>query len=151
MTSDFNPAITGLDLSIPAVIGIMSHLVGTMLAEADSFSLDTKRGQEQESPCDEVTNSLVANNATCDSLANLNHDWVSLVVLLSRGTPEGKLDVGNIAELGVRFVLRIDEMLDLGHGELSYAQESLTRRDLVSETKTDLGRCEGSATIVVFN
>ncbi len=138
VTSDFNPTITGLDLGIPAVIGIMSHFVRAMLAEADGLSLDTKRGQEQESPCDEVTNSLVTDHAASDSLANLDHDWVSLVVLLSRGTPEGKFDVGDSAEFGVRFVLGVDEMLDFGHGELSHAQESLTGRDLVSETKTDL-------------
>ena len=92
-----------------------------MLAEADSLTLDTKRGQEQEGPGNEVANSLVANHATGDSLANLNHDWFSLIVLLSRGTPEGELDVCDSAEFGMRFVHGVDEMLNLSHGELSHA------------------------------
>jgi len=41
-------------------------------------------------------------------------------------------------------------VLDLGHGELSNSEETLSRRDLVSERSTDLSGGEGDSTVVEF-
>jgi hypothetical protein len=51
----------------------------------------------------------------------------------------------------VVFVKGIHEMLDLGHLELTYPHQTITRGDLVPETQADLGSSEGQPTSVELN
>lgn len=46
-------------------------------------------------------------------------------------------------------VVRVHEVLDLGHRELSHSQKALLRVDLVTETQTDLGSRERHFTVVI--
>jgi len=151
MASDLDPAIRSLDLCIPAVVSVMGHLVGAMLAEANRLGFDTKGAQEQVSSGNEVANSLVANNAVCDCVAHGHHHGCSLTIVLSNGTPKRQFSVSNGAEFRVRLIGWVNEVLNLGHRELSHAQETLTRRNLIAEAKTDLGGGHWEATIVVFD
>jgi hypothetical protein len=59
-----------------------------------------------------------------------------------------ELDVLDLVEPGVALVLRVDKVLDLGHGELSDSKETLLGRDLVSEGATDLGGRKGDSAVV---
>jgi hypothetical protein len=66
--------------------------------------------------------------------------WLS--VHLITGRIKRGLDVRHVFELGMRLVARVAEVLDLGHGELAHADEARTRRNLVSESVTNLRGCE---------
>jgi len=90
-----------------------------MLSEPDSLALDAERCKEEEGTCDEVSNSLVTHDAIANSVTHSHHDWVSLVVVLSDGAPKWKFKISNSHELGMRFVLGVNEMLDLSHRELT--------------------------------
>ena len=148
VAGDLNPTVRGLDLSIPTVIGVMSHLGRSMLSEADGGGLDSDGAQELEGSGDEVTNGLVANDSVSDGLTDLHHCGLSFVSILRGGAPERKLDLGDLEELLVRLIVGVNEVLDLSHGELSDTEESLTRRDFITETKANLGGSEGHAAIV---
>lgn len=58
------------------------------------------------------------------------------------------LHVFHAAELGVGFVIRIHEMLNFSHSELTDSKETLLGVNFVTEAETDLGCCEGHAAVV---
>lgn len=151
VSSDLDPAVAGLDLSVPTVVSVVSHLVGTMLAEPNGLSLDAKTSQELVGASDEVTNGLVAYDTSRDSVTDRHHSGLSLAGLLSSSTPEGKLLTGKGSKLLVSLVLRVDKVLDFSHRELSDSEQALTRRDLVTEAKADLRGSEGHTAIVELN
>ena len=61
-----------------------------------------------------------------------------------------ELHVPYFGEALVLLVFRVDIVLDLGHGELTHAQQPRTRRYLVTEGTTDLCRREWHPAVVEF-
>ena len=95
VTSDLDPAIAGLDLGIPAIIGVVSHLGRAMLAEANGLALDAKRGQEKIGASHEITDCLVADKATSDSLADSHSHRHNNALILKCSTPKWKWSIGH--------------------------------------------------------
>ena len=65
-----DPPIARLNLRIPAVLRIMSHLVAPVLPEPNTIRLDTT--VRQELPCSnhEVSQRLIADNTLCNSFTH---------------------------------------------------------------------------------
>lgn len=61
---------------------------------------------------------------------------------------EVDVEVGHALELRVVLVGGIDEVLDLGHCELAYANEARSGGDLVAKRGADLGGGEGQLALV---
>lgn len=53
-TNTLEPTIRAFNLSVPAVLGVVSHFIRKMLAESQAFLVNTQLSQEQVSPCNEV-------------------------------------------------------------------------------------------------
>jgi hypothetical protein len=62
-TNALDPAVGGVDLGVPAVGGVVSHLVRHVLAETEAVGVDTDLGEEEEDASNEVTESLVVDHA----------------------------------------------------------------------------------------
>ena len=151
VASDLNPTVASLNFSIPAVVSVVGHLVRAMLSKADCLTANTDRDEEHISPCDEVTKSLITNDALADSLTDRHHDRASFTCILSLSCPQRKLDVAKRCKLGATFILWVDKVLDFSHRELTDTEETLSRRNLVTESKADLSSSKGETAIVEFN
>ena len=71
------------------------------------------------------------------------------VALLVFAREQRQHQVRHLRELRVTLVVRVAEMLDLRHRELSHAQQTRTRGDLVAEPRSHLRRREGELAPVV--
>ena len=65
-----NPAVGSLQLAVPAVGGVVSHLVLHVLSEAELGRVNTDPVHEHGDPGDEVTKGLVVDKLGVDSLAD---------------------------------------------------------------------------------
>jgi len=70
VSNDLNPLIRAFDFSIPAVVGIMGHLLGLVLAEADGLGFDATGDQEHVSASHEVSEGLVFDKSLSDGLTD---------------------------------------------------------------------------------
>ena len=95
VSRNLDPAVARLDLRVPTVIGVMRHLVGSVLAEPYRFGLNSNLGQEEVRAGDEVADSLVADNSALDGVTHPHHHWVPLACILRFSAPEWKLDVSD--------------------------------------------------------
>lgn len=68
VASHFNPAIRCLNFSIPAVVGVVSHLIAAMLSEADGFSFDSALSKEQVASRNEIRHCLIFYHSLLESL-----------------------------------------------------------------------------------
>lgn len=68
MTSHLNPPVGSLDLSVPAIVCVVSHLVAAVLTEADTLLIDSNVEQELVSPSQEVSKSLILQDSLIKSL-----------------------------------------------------------------------------------
>jgi len=68
VASHFDPAVRCLNFGIPAVIGVVSHLVAAMLSEADGLSLDSALSQEQVASRNEIRHCLILDHSLLESL-----------------------------------------------------------------------------------
>mmetsp|Transcript_37929 Transcript_37929/g.46221 ORF Transcript_37929/g.46221 Transcript_37929/m.46221 type:complete len:253 (+) Transcript_37929:740-1498(+) len=121
VSSDLDPAVARLDLSIPAIVGVMGHLVRAVLAEANGLALDADSAEELVGPGQEVADGLIADHAATHGLANGHHDWLALVILLSDGAEKRHFSISKTGEFGVALVLGVYKMLNLSHGEFTDA------------------------------
>ncbi|KAI6772111.1 hypothetical protein HG530_003069 [Fusarium avenaceum] len=129
-----DPTRAGEKLSVPTVASVMGHLIGHVLAESQLAHIYTNLLQEQVDSCNEVTQSLVINKTFLHSLANLDSPGSGLAGQLGITVKKNKLNILNLVESGVLLAtLRVDEVLDLSHKELTHSQQTSTRGDLVSE------------------
>lgn len=85
-----------------------------------------------------------------DGLADRHLLELSPALLLNTLGQEHDLDIADLVEPSVRLLLRVDEMLDLGHRELADAEETLPRSNLVTERTTNLGRGKRHPAVVEF-
>lgn len=137
-----DPSVAGKNLGVPAVLSVMSHLISKMLTETKTSRIDSDLEQEHVTASHIVSEGLIGNNPLRDSTSYSHFDgWLS--VHLIAGGEQSHLVVGNLLELGQTLVCRINEMLNLAHCEFTNTDESLTRRDLVTESKSYLGSSEG--------
>lgn len=67
------------------------------------------------------------------------------------GGEQRELEISNSCELVMVLILRIHEMLNLSHGELSHSEKTLLRVDFVPEAKTNLSSSEWHSAIVEVN
>jgi hypothetical protein len=123
--------------------------VQEMLSKSDTFRLATDSEQEVVGPDDEVGQGLVVDDALLDGLTDAHVDGLAVRDLVFSGE-EGESLVFVVLELAKGLVLRVDEVLDFGEGELSDPEETGPGGDFVSEAETDLGTTEGDATAVVL-
>jgi len=151
MTCDFDPSVRSLNLCVPAVVGVVSHLSASVLSEANTIRLDTASQQELVSTGAKVTQGLVADNALLNSITDGHHCWNHVGVILLLGTEKWHGDILQRVKFGVALVKGVHEVLNLSHGELSHSEETLSWRDLVSETHTDLGSREWHSSVVKFD
>lgn len=83
-----------------------------------------------------------------DSIPNRHLLQLRLSLLLNILRQQHDPNLLNLLKPRMRLLVRVDEMLDLGHGELSNSKETLPGGDLVSERPTNLGRGERNTTVV---
>ena len=142
-----HPAVAGEDLGVPAVAGVVSHLVGHVLSEPQPARVHSHLQEELVDPGEEVPEGWVGHGPGSHSLAYLDQ-FGRLPVHLVAGGVESHLGVRHSGELGVALVCRVTEMLDLRQGELSHSDQPGPRRDLVPEGRANLGGCEGQLALV---
>jgi len=144
-----DPAVRAVQLGIPAVGGVVSHLVGHVLTEAHFGVVDTEFEEEVLDAHDEVAQGLVVNDLVLDGFAD-RHDF-SFFAAGQLGVPvqEGEFCVFDILE-AVMFLagLGVDVVFDLGHEELADSQQTLSRGDLVSEGLANGGGGKGHLLLV---
>lgn len=137
-----DPSVGGLDLSVPTVAGVMSHLVLSVLSESDVVWVDSDLDQELVGSVEEVSHGLIADQVLLDGFSESSVDSLSDVVQLVVSAPEWEFLVGNLSEFAVVGLLGVEEILDLSHIELSNSEEFSLWGDLVSESESDLGGSE---------
>ena len=145
----FNPAVAGVQLSIPAVLGVVSHLVGHVLTETELCEVNTNLGQEELDTGEEVTQSLVVDEASLNSLSDGHRGGLGATRQLDVAVKQGHLNVLDLGEAGVLLAtLGVDVVLNLSHEELTDTQKTGARRNLVTERLANGGRGEGHALLV---
>lgn len=137
-----DPSVGGLDLSVPTVAGVMSHLVLSVLSESDVVWVNSDLDQELVGSVEEVSHGLIADQVLLDGFSESSVDSLSDVVQLVVSAPEWEFLVGNLSEFAVVGLLGVEEILDLSHIELSNSEEFSLWGDLVSESESDLGGSE---------
>lgn len=144
-----DPAGGGQQLGIPAVAGIVSHLVSHVLTEAHLRQVDTDLLQEEVDSGQEVSQSLVVNKTLLNGLANRNLSGLSSARQLGIAVEENKLDILNLMESAVLLAtLGVDEVLNLGHEELTNSQQTGSGGNLVSVRLADRGGSERHGALV---
>jgi hypothetical protein len=144
-----DPAVRCQQLGVPAVCGVMGHLVGHVLPEADLLGVDTNLEQELLDTGKEVSERLVVHQTGLDSLANLGRLDFGLARQLDVAVEELELNVLDLVEAGMLLAtLGVDIVLNLGHEELANTQQTGTRGDFVTERLADRGRGEGHLRLV---
>ncbi|GKT46694.1 uncharacterized protein ColSpa_06875 [Colletotrichum spaethianum] len=139
-----DPAGGGEELGVPAVGGVVGHLVLHVLAEADLGHVDTNLLQEEVDAGDEVAKRLVVDDLIAHGVANRHLLDVRLAGELGVAVQQGELDGLDLVEAVVLLAaLGVDKVLDLGHEELADSQEAGARGDLVAVGAANGGGGEG--------
>mmetsp|Transcript_38946 Transcript_38946/g.102927 ORF Transcript_38946/g.102927 Transcript_38946/m.102927 type:complete len:319 (+) Transcript_38946:371-1327(+) len=138
------PPVGHVDLRVPAVGRVVSHLGGKVLPEANHLRLDADACEEQVGPHDEETERLVVDHALANGFADGHALWV-LRRELRRRVEEREHLVLDVLELRVILLGGIHEVLDLSLRELALPSEACAGRDLVAEGPPDLRHTEGQA------
>lgn len=133
-----DPSVGGLDLSVPTVAGVMSHLVLSVLSESDVVWVNSDLDQELVGSVEEVSHGLIADQVLLDGFSEFSVNSLSDVVQLVVSAPEWKFLIGDLSEFAVVGLLGVEEILDLSHIELSNSEEFSLWGDLVSESESDL-------------
>lgn len=149
----------------------MRHFVVHVLTESKLVSLNTNLDQEEVDTAQEVTESLVINDALCNSIANSHDDDLCAALELYTGGQEVQLDILDIIKARMILVFGINKVLNLSQGEftedlnrskssnlasekpleainLPDAKQTRSRRDFVTERATDGCRCKRHFVVV---
>jgi hypothetical protein len=119
-----------------------------MLPESDVLlNIQTNFFEVEENPGDKITQSFVINNSLFDCFTDL-YPLKVLHLLLMHSTIEWQLDMRNIFEFGMTFILRINKVLNLCHLELSHSNQTVSRSNLIPEAETDLSSCKRKTTAI---
>ena len=144
------PAVRALDLGVPAVLGVMRHLVLQVLAEPKPLRVDPDLLEEGLRARDEVSERLIGDDALLHSLTDGHGEGFLHRAELRVAAEERQHHVGHLRESRVVLLLGVHEVLNLSLRELSHAEETGARSDLVSEGLADLrgGEREFAAVVV---
>ncbi|GKT53876.1 hypothetical protein ColTof3_01215 [Colletotrichum tofieldiae] len=126
-----DPAGGGEELGVPAVGGVVGHLVLHVLAEADLGHVDTNLLQEEVDAGEEVAEGLVVDDLVAHGVANRHLLDIRLAGELGVAVQQGELDGFNLGEAVVLLAA------------LGVDKETGARGDLVAVGATDRGRGEG--------
>mmetsp|Transcript_71485 Transcript_71485/g.115344 ORF Transcript_71485/g.115344 Transcript_71485/m.115344 type:complete len:232 (-) Transcript_71485:692-1387(-) len=138
------PPIGCIDLCIPAVCRIVSHLRWQVLTEAHKFLANSHARQEEVCPDDKVSEGLVVDQAATDSVAHFHSDRC-LGCQLCRRMEERQNNVCDASKLWMCLVCWVHEVLDLSLSELPLPCETCSWGDLVAEGASNLCHTEGQA------
>mmetsp|Transcript_16034 Transcript_16034/g.50106 ORF Transcript_16034/g.50106 Transcript_16034/m.50106 type:complete len:415 (+) Transcript_16034:806-2050(+) len=147
MADNLLPPVRRKHLSVPTVRSVVGHLVGQVLAKADGVRLDARGGEELLRARQKVGERLVADHTVRDSLAG-RRDEQLLGANLCVTRKQAELNILHLAKAAVRLGVLADKVLNLCEGELTNAQEALTRRNFVAERLTNLRAAKGEAASV---
>mmetsp|Transcript_49451 Transcript_49451/g.127452 ORF Transcript_49451/g.127452 Transcript_49451/m.127452 type:complete len:204 (+) Transcript_49451:1224-1835(+) len=141
----FDPAISSVELGIPAVAGIMGHFGGEMLSETNLVFMNAAHTQEKVCPGYIVAECLVLDHARFHCLSDGHCDHLAFVVLSQLGVCREKGDLHILYVL--KFIvlstrLGIEKVLNFSHLELTHSEETGTGGDLISICVADLCRSE---------
>jgi hypothetical protein len=128
----------------------MSHLVIHMLSKSHPRHITTNFLQKQPNPRKKVTEGLIIHHPKSHGLSNGHRRQILLSRLLNPFWQEHAFQIFNFFKARMIFILWIDEMFDFGHEEFSYAKETGTRRDFVTEGFSDGSTCEWHTRIIEF-
>jgi len=150
MSTNFNPAITTFNLTIPALFCIMSHFVASMLSESNTFLEYTKICQKDISSCHKICYGLVSNEFLfyCFLQCHICNEFAIGFLRICR--PKREFHVLNLAKFWMVFIIWINKMLNFSHLEFPNSQQTLSWINFVSETKTNLCTCKWHFTVVEF-
>lgn len=148
---DFDPAVGGLDLSIPTVVRIMCHLLCAMLPKSNATFGDTTSLKEEESSTHEISHGLIADNFLVNSLSQGQSTGYGAHLLLDWSCPQWQLEVSHVLEFMMTFVKWVYEMLNLSHLEFPDSEQTLSGVNFVSEAKADLGTSEWHFAVIELN
>ena len=122
-THTLHPAIAGQYLSIPAVAGIVSHLIGHVLSEPQSAVVNSNLDEEELDPGHEVAQGLIGHNTTTHCLSN-----AQLLGSLSIHLIVGRVQIENCgletSKLGMVLLCWVTEMFNLSHRKLSHSDQT---------------------------
>jgi len=147
VTHALDPAVTGEDLGVPAVAGLVRHLSVQVLAEPDVFLADPDFLQEQLGLDHELGQRAVADQPVFHGLCHVLH-FGFRVGQLECLALQGQLHIAEQVLLFVVFVSGVHEPLDFSHRELSDPQEAVPGCNLVSVPVADLGHSKRQFTVV---
>ena len=135
------------NLGIPAVCGIMSHLICLVLPEAQLVRGYAHSQEELVGAGYVVSQGLVGHNAPLHSFSEGHLLLYSLLLGLLR--VELHADVSDLREAGMALVPGIDENLSLSLSELPQPDHALAGRDLISKRLANLhsGKRQGIAEV----
>lgn len=86
-----DPAVRALDLGVPAVLGVMRHLLLEVLAEAQARLVHAELEQEEVGARDEVAERLVGDDALLHGVADAHHQRLAVLAHLARLAEEVQL------------------------------------------------------------
>mmetsp|Transcript_32593 Transcript_32593/g.91712 ORF Transcript_32593/g.91712 Transcript_32593/m.91712 type:complete len:256 (+) Transcript_32593:924-1691(+) len=125
------------DFAIPTILGVVRHLGGQVLPEADMLLADTGNRQEQMRPHDHVAHNLALDDTRLEGLAHGHPERLLTSQLLVRVEERDHLRRDRV-ELGMLRAGRVHKVLDLCLRELALPGQARARGDLVAEGLADL-------------
>mmetsp|Transcript_163428 Transcript_163428/g.397212 ORF Transcript_163428/g.397212 Transcript_163428/m.397212 type:complete len:453 (-) Transcript_163428:337-1695(-) len=149
MTDALHPARRHQDLGVPAVGGVVCHLGAEVLTEPETLVLDAHLHHETVRPAHEVSKRLVTDDTALHGLAKRDVERLAVAHLVV-AREERWLQVSNRRELRVRLVTRVHKVLDLRHAELTHAQQTTARGNLVAVGQADLCASKRHSAAVVL-
>ena len=148
-SNNFNPSRSSQGFSVPAIAGVVGHFVLQVLSESNIVvGVKSDVLQEKEDSDEEVTEGFVVDDFLFNGLTDGDPFWLTHV-LLNFSTVKWELDVSDVLELLMAFILWIDKVFNFSHLELSYSQQGISWSDFVSESQTDLGSSKGQSSSIV--
>jgi hypothetical protein len=102
----------------------MRHFVGHVLAESQPTRVDTDLQQELRYTGNKVTEGLVGNDTSVNSIANGDSCQIRLARRLRTTRSNADFNVSDLGEFFVALVEGVRKMLDFCHGELTNAQQA---------------------------
>mmetsp|Transcript_17201 Transcript_17201/g.32282 ORF Transcript_17201/g.32282 Transcript_17201/m.32282 type:complete len:418 (-) Transcript_17201:407-1660(-) len=132
-----NPSIRALDLQIPAVAGVVRHFGGQVLAKAEAGGVHSDLLHEELRSSHEIGEGFVVDQSDGYGLSDGDCFGFARAELID-ATKENEFLGRDGGEVGVGFVVGVDEVFDFAHAEFSDAEEAGARGNFVPKSETNL-------------
>lgn len=119
-----------------------------MLSKSDTIISNTNSYQKQVGSNNKISVRLIRNDSLLDRVAKSVLNTLLDTLLLFIAIKQDKLVVLVKLELGVRAIKRVEKVFNFSHIEFPAPEEAHSRRNFVSETKTNLRGSERHARVV---